>query len=54
VTTTDECLDALRRATEVLGESPTKAEYRELSITPSASTIVRILGDGTRRNGTRI
>lgn len=41
MTTTDDCLRALREAAERLGESPTKAAYEELGLTPSASTILR-------------
>lgn len=39
-----ECLDALRRAAEQLGESPTKQQYVDLGFTPAASTIMRTLG----------
>lgn len=39
-----ECLDALREAAEQLGESPTKTAYDELNITPSSTTITRLLG----------
>jgi len=44
VTTERECLDALRAAADRLGESPTKAQYERLDLTPSSSTIVRHLG----------
>ena len=44
-TSEQECLDALREAAERLGESPTKAEYEELDITPSSTTITRIVGN---------
>jgi cytochrome c553 len=43
-TTEGECLDALREAATRLGESPTKAAYEELGLTPSASTILRVVG----------
>lgn len=43
-TTSEECLDALREATERLGESPSRTDYEELDISPSSSTIVRIVG----------
>jgi len=43
-TTEGECLDALREAAERLEESPTKADYEELGLTPSASTILRVVG----------
>ena len=42
--TEEECLDALRVAARELGESPTKAEYEELGLTPAASTILRVCG----------
>ena len=41
MTTPDECLDALREAADRLGKSPSKAEYEQLELTPSASTILR-------------
>lgn len=44
VTTERECLDALREAAEKLGESPTKAQYERLDVTPSFSTIMRRIG----------
>jgi len=44
VTTESECLDALREAADLLGESPTKAQYERLDVTPSSSTIIRHLG----------
>ena len=43
-TTEQECLDALREAAEELGKSPTKKEYEELGTTPSAATILRVVG----------
>lgn len=43
-TSESECLDALREAADRLGESPTKPEYEELGLTPSASTILRVIG----------
>ncbi|MFB6207006.1 MAG: homing endonuclease associated repeat-containing protein [Haloglomus sp.] len=43
-TTPEECLDALREAAERLEESPSKAEYEELDISPSSTTVVRIVG----------
>jgi hypothetical protein len=39
-----ECLEALRDAAEELGESPTKAAYEELGLTPASATIVRVIG----------
>ncbi|MCU4743177.1 homing endonuclease associated repeat-containing protein [Natronoglomus mannanivorans] len=44
MTTEEECLTALQRAADQLGESPTKAQYEELGMTPSASTILRVVG----------
>jgi len=43
-TTEAECLDALREAAERLGESPTKAQYEELGLTPASATILRQVG----------
>lgn len=43
-TTERECLDALREAAEQLGESPTKAAYEELGLTPASATIIRVIG----------
>ncbi len=42
--TKDDCLDALRTAAERLGESPSKGQYEDLGLTPSASTILRHCG----------
>ena len=44
-TTEAACLDALREAAERLGESPTKAQYEELGLTPASTTIRRVLGN---------
>jgi hypothetical protein len=38
------CLRALREAADRLGESPTKAQYEALDVTPSSSTILRHCG----------
>jgi hypothetical protein len=43
-TTEGECLDALRTAAEQLGESPTKAQYEELGLTPASATVLRVMG----------
>jgi hypothetical protein len=43
-TTEAECLDALREAAERLGESPTKAAYEDLGLTPASATIIRVVG----------
>ncbi|MFC7070128.1 homing endonuclease associated repeat-containing protein [Halobaculum lipolyticum] len=42
--TKDDCLDALRTAADRLGESPSKGQYEDLDLTPSASTILRHCG----------
>ncbi|WP_222915422.1 hypothetical protein [Natrinema sp. SYSU A 869] len=42
--TEDDCLKALREAAERLGESPTKAQYEELGLTPASATIIRTCG----------
>jgi hypothetical protein len=43
-TTEAECLEALRKAAERLGESPTKAQYEALGLTPASATILRQVG----------
>lgn len=43
-TTEQECLSALHDATEILGESPTKAQYEDLGLTPASATIMRVVG----------
>lgn len=42
-TTPEECIKALREAAEQLGESPTKAAYEELGLTPASGTIIRVM-----------
>lgn len=44
MTTETECLRSLREAAARLGESPSKAQYEELGLTPAASTISRVVG----------
>ena len=44
MTTEGECIAALREAAERLGESPTKAQYEQLGLTPASGTIMRMLG----------
>ncbi|MEF8818503.1 MAG: hypothetical protein V5A31_02865 [Haloferacaceae archaeon] len=44
MTTRDDCLRALREAAAQLGESPTKAQYEGLELTPLSSTIRRLFG----------
>lgn len=39
-----DCLEALQRAAEQLGESPTKAAYEALGLTPASATIIRTCG----------
>lgn len=43
-TTEEECLDTLHEASERLGESPSKSQYEALDLTPSSTTILRIVG----------
>lgn len=43
-TSETECLEALRAAAAELGESPTKADYEELGMTPASATIIRVVG----------
>lgn len=42
--TEEDCIKALQEAAQRLGESPTKAQYESLEITPSASMILRHCG----------
>jgi hypothetical protein len=44
VTSADDCVQALREAADKLGESPTKAEYEALGVTPASATIQRVMG----------
>lgn len=44
MTAKDDCLDALRTVADRLGESPSKGQYEELGLTPSAATILRHFG----------
>lgn len=44
MTTAEECLESLRKAAERLDESPTKAQYEELGLTPASATIIRTFG----------
>jgi hypothetical protein len=53
-TTENECLEALRSWAARLGESPTKAQYEDLGLTPAASTVLRVGGgwkEAKRRAG---
>ncbi|WP_233263410.1 homing endonuclease associated repeat-containing protein [Halorhabdus sp. CUG00001] len=54
VATEHDCIEALRDAAAELGESPTKAQYEALGMTPAASTILRVVGgwnEAKRRAG---
>ncbi|MXV61563.1 hypothetical protein GS429_05685 [Natronorubrum sp. JWXQ-INN-674] len=44
MTTEAACLEALQEAADRLGESPTKAQYEELGLTPASATIIRTCG----------
>ncbi|QFU82129.1 homing endonuclease associated repeat-containing protein [Natronorubrum aibiense] len=44
MTSERECLESLREAAARLGESPTKAQYEELGLTPASATIMKTLG----------
>lgn len=39
-----ECVESLREAAELLGESPTKSQYEQLGLTPASGTIQRVMG----------
>ncbi|WP_049928895.1 homing endonuclease associated repeat-containing protein [Halopiger goleimassiliensis] len=39
-----ECLEALLEAADRLGESPTKAQYEALGLTPASATIMKVFG----------
>jgi hypothetical protein len=44
VTSKEACLEALREAADRLGDTPTKAEYEALGLTPASGTIIRVMG----------
>ena len=44
MTTERECLAALREAARQLGESPSKAQYETIGLTPASATIIRVCG----------
>lgn len=44
VTTESDWLEALRRAAQLLGKSPTKAEYEKLGLQPASATVLRVVG----------
>ncbi len=50
-TTEDDCVAALRRAAERLGESPTKAQYEALGSIPASATIIRVMGGWNEAKG---
>lgn len=39
--TKEECVESLREAKEILGETPSKGQYEELGLTPAHATILR-------------
>jgi len=43
-TTPEECIEAVQRAAKQLGESPSRSQYDELGLSPSSTTISRIVG----------
>jgi hypothetical protein len=43
-TSPEECIDALREAAERVGESPSRTQYEELGLSPSSTTISRVVG----------
>lgn len=42
--TEEDCLEALHEARQRLGETPSRAQYEGLDLTPSATTIMRLFG----------
>ncbi len=42
--TKQDCIRALQIAAERIGESPTKAQYEALDLTPASGTIMRVMG----------
>ena len=44
MTTEADCVQALRSVAVELGESPTKAQYEDLDVTPASGTIQRVMG----------
>jgi transcription elongation factor Elf1 len=44
VTSEQTCIEALQEAARLLGESPSKAEYERLGLTPASGTIIRQCG----------
>ena len=39
-----DCVEALREAADILGETPSKRQYEDLKLTPAANSILRIMG----------
>jgi hypothetical protein len=44
VYTEEECIESLREAEEILGETPSGTQYKKLSLVPSHSTMMRKFG----------
>ncbi|WP_262179096.1 homing endonuclease associated repeat-containing protein [Haloarcula laminariae] len=44
MTSEDDCIRALREAADRLDESPSKAAYEDLGLTPASATIQRVMG----------
>ena len=42
-TSESECIESLQEAAEILGESPTSAQYADLGLTPAQGTIQRVI-----------
>jgi hypothetical protein len=43
-----DCVEALREAARRLGESPSKAQYEDLELTPASATVIRTCGGWNR------
>lgn len=46
--TEDDCMAAIQAAADRLGSSPTKLQYEALGLSPSSSSIVRLMGSWNR------
>ncbi|WP_175507073.1 hypothetical protein [Halostagnicola kamekurae] len=44
MTTVEDCIAALEQAADRLEESPSKAQYESLGLTPASETIIRTMG----------
>ena len=40
--TEQDCLEALQEARDRLGETPSRSQYEDLDVSPSATTIMRL------------